>query len=40
MIGDKVYYPTAEDSIYESVIDNNVWSPTAYPAGWTLYISE
>ena len=22
--------------IYESNIDNNVWTPDAYPAGWTL----
>ena len=34
MTGDKVYFPTAEDDIYESTIDNNVWSPVAYPAGW------
>ena len=34
MTGDKVYFPTAEDDIYESTIDNNVWSPAAYPAGW------
>ncbi len=34
MIGDKVYFPTKNDSVYESVIDNNIWSPTAYPAGW------
>lgn len=34
MTGDKVYYPTAEDDIYESLIDNNVWSPEAYPQGW------
>lgn len=34
MTGDKVYYPTAEDDIYESTIDNNVWSPADYPAGW------
>lgn len=32
--GDKVYFPTANDSLYESLIDANVWSPTAYPAGW------
>ena len=31
MIGDKVKY---EGVIYESLIDNNVWSPVAYPAGW------
>ncbi len=22
--------------IYESLIDNNVWSPAVYPAGWQL----
>lgn len=33
-IGDKVYFPTAEDDIYESTIDGNIWSPTAYPQGW------
>lgn len=31
MIGDKVKF---EGNVYESVIDNNIWSPTAYPAGW------
>ena len=31
MTGDKVKY---EGVIYESLIDNNVWSPVAYPAGW------
>jgi len=36
MSGDKVYFPTENDSVYESLIDNNVWSPTAYPAGWQL----
>lgn len=34
--GDKVHYPTANDSVYQSTIDNNVWSPDAYPAGWEL----
>ena len=34
MTGDKVHYPTADDPVYESLIDNNVWSPEAYPAGW------
>ena len=32
--GDKVHYPTAEDPVYESLIDANVYSPEAYPAGW------
>lgn len=36
MIGDQVHYPTDEDPVYESVIDNNTWSPEAYPAGWRL----
>ena len=31
MIGDKVKF---EEEIYESLIDNNVWSPATYPAGW------
>jgi hypothetical protein len=25
---------TFEGGVWESVIDANVWSPTAYPAGW------
>ena len=33
--GDKVHFPTMDDPIYESLIDNNVWSPEAYPAGWS-----
>ena len=31
MTGDKVKF---EGKIYQSLIDNNVWSPTAYPQGW------
>lgn len=31
MTGDKVKFKGA---VYESVIDNNVWSPTDYPSGW------
>lgn len=31
MKGDKV---TLDGKIYESLIDNNVWKPTEYPAGW------
>lgn len=30
-IGDRV---TFEGATYESLIDGNVWSPTAHPAGW------
>lgn len=33
MIGDKVKF---EDRIYESIIDNNIWSPADYPAGWKV----
>lgn len=32
--GDKVHYPGTDSPVYESLIDNNVWSPEAYPAGW------
>ena len=35
-IGDKVLY---DGTIYESLIDNNVWSPEEYPEGW-FKISE
>ena len=31
--GDKVTY---NGTVYESLIDNNVWSPDAYPAGWQI----
>lgn len=31
MIGDKVIF---RGKVYQSVIDNNVWSPTDYPQGW------
>lgn len=30
-IGDKVMF---EGKVYECVIANNIWSPSAYPAGW------
>ena len=33
MKGDRVRY---NGKVYESLIDNNVWSPDAYPAGWKL----
>lgn len=36
MTGDKVYYPDENGSIYISKIDNNVWSPEAYPAAWEI----
>ena len=34
MTGDKVHYPTAEDAVYISTVDNNVWQPGVY--GWEL----
>lgn len=37
MTGDKVIF---EGAVYESLIDNNVWSPSAYPAGWRRIDSE
>lgn len=33
-IGDRVHYPGETDQVYESLINGNVWSPDAYPAGW------
>lgn len=35
MSGDKVHYPTADDPIYRSLVDNNVWSPDT-PGLWEL----
>lgn len=35
MTGDKVRF---EGVVYESTIDNNIWSPTAYPAGWKVVL--
>ena len=32
--GDKVHYPTKDDPVYISTVDNNVWSPDVY--GWSL----
>lgn len=37
MTGDRV---TFEGHIYESLIDNNVWSPSAYPQGWKQIDTE
>lgn len=33
MKGDKVMF---EGQVYESLIDNNIWSPAAYPGGWKV----
>lgn len=30
--GDKVHYPTADDAVWISTVDNNVWEPGVY--GW------
>lgn len=35
-MGDRVHFPNADSPVYESKINANVWSPTAYPAGWLL----
>ncbi len=32
--GDIVWYPAKNTDLYESLIDGNVWSPAANPAGW------
>ena len=34
MAGDKVHYPTADDPVYVSTVDNNVWQPGVY--GWEM----
>lgn len=34
MTGDKVWYPERDTKVYVSLVDNNVWAPDAYPAGW------
>lgn len=33
MKGDKVLY---KEVVYESLIDNNIWAPDAYPQGWSV----
>lgn len=35
--GDLRHYPDSNSPIYRSLIDNNAYSPEAYPAGWELY---
>lgn len=37
MKGDKVLY---NGKVYESLIDNNVWAPDAYPQGWKQIDTE
>lgn len=34
--GDRVHFPTADDPVYESTINGNVWSPTSHPQGWRI----
>ena len=34
--GNKVWYPDVNTTVYESVIDSNVWSPNDYPQGWKV----
>ena len=36
MSGDRVHYPNADSPVYESLMDYNIYSPEAYPAGWQL----
>ena len=33
--GDKVHYPTADDDIWISTVNDNVWQPGVY--GWEIY---
>lgn len=28
-----------EGTLYISLIDGNIWSPTAYPSGWEVYVA-
>lgn len=35
--GDKVRY---KGEVYECLIDNNVWAPDVYPAGWQQLLQE
>lgn len=35
--GDIVWFPTEGSTLYQSVINANVWSPIAYPQGWQVY---
>lgn len=37
MIGDRVLF---QEKTYESLIDDNVWSPSDYPTGWKEIVSE
>lgn len=37
MAGDKVLF---NGIVYESTVDNNVWSPAEYPAGWRVVEEE
>lgn len=32
--GERVWYPERDTTVYESLIDANIWSPEAYPQGW------
>ena len=33
--GDKVYYPTADDAVWISTVNDNVWQPGVY--GWEVF---
>ena len=32
--GDKVHFPTKDDPVYISIVDNNIWAPDVY--GWEV----
>lgn len=34
--GERRHYPDANGKVYESLVDNNAYSPEAYPANWKL----
>ena len=38
MKDDIVWYPTANSTLYQSLVDNNVWAPNVY--GWTTEVEE
>jgi predicted transcriptional regulator YdeE len=36
-LGDIVWYPTLNSTLYRSKINNNSWSPDEYAQGWEVY---
>lgn len=37
---DEIGWYQTETNLYKSLIDNNVWTPETYPAGWEQVIEE